>query len=516
MRHPVDTPQVVREPLLTTDGLTKRFGGVVALDGLQFSILRGEVCGVIGPNGSGKSTLVGLLGGSLPPSSGTIRFDGSDVTGSGAADRARQGIARTYQIPRPFLDMTIAENVQVAQVATGFFTSFASIAAETDRILDKTGLADVARVRARDLPLLRRKRLEVARALALRPKLLMLDEVGAGLVAREIDELVELIHSLADGSLSIIIVEHILRIVRECCPRLVVLNRGTKLIEGRTADVLADDGVAAIYLGAAHIKDEGAGAVSSRAAVAASIAEASRNQESDLLSLSEVCAGYGQASVLDRVSMDIHRGEVVAVLGANGAGKTTLVNVISGSIAASGGRIVFDGTEISGLPAYRRARAGLAHCMEGRRIFSTLNVEENLLIAARGISTEQRKRLLDTIYELFPVLAERRTQLGTTMSGGQQQMLAIGRALMSRPRLAIFDEISLGLAPVIMDQLYDALRKLRRDGLSMMIVEQDVDRVLDLADRVYVMQNGRVALSGLTGEIRTDPRMRALYLGSEI
>jgi ABC-type branched-subunit amino acid transport system ATPase component len=132
------------------------------------------------------------------------------------------------------------------------------------------------------------------------------------------------------------------------------------------------------------------------------------------------------------------------------------------------------------------------------------------------MSSAERTRLLGTIYDLFPVLAERRTQLGPTMSGGQQQMLAIGRALMSRPTLAIFDEISLGLAPVVMDQLYDALRALRRNGLSMMIVEQDVDRVLDLADRVYVLRNGRVALSGLASEIRADPRMRALYLGSEI
>jgi ABC-type branched-subunit amino acid transport system ATPase component len=515
MSDHVTMRQAATETILKTDALTKRFGGVVALDGLQFSMARGEVCGIIGPNGSGKSTLVGLLGGALVPTSGTIAFDGRAVTGLGAADRARNGIARTYQIPRPFLDMTIAENVQVAQVATGFLNSFASLAEETERVLERTGLGDVARVRARDLPLLRRKRLEVARALALRPKLLMLDEVGAGLVAHEIDELVKLIHSLADGSLSIIIVEHILRIVRECCPRLVVLNRGAKLIEGRTADVLADDGVAAVYLGASHVEVKGDRQMA-RDERDATLVRAGQDDAPQILKLSEVCAGYGQANVLDQVSLDIHRGEAVAVLGANGAGKTTLVNVIAGSIPATGGRIVFDGADIGHVSAFQRSRGGIAHCMEGRRIFSTLNVEENLLVAARGMSSAERQRLLDTIYDLFPVLAERRAQLGTTMSGGQQQMLAIGRALMSRPTLAIFDEISLGLAPVVMDQLYDALGMLRRDGLSMMIVEQDVDRVLDLADRVYVLQNGRVALSGLASEIRSDPRMRALYLGSEI
>ncbi len=493
-------------PLLVTQGLTKRYGGLVAAESVDLTVPRGSVTGIIGPNGAGKSTLIGLLSGALSVSEGTIRYDGEDITRLPAPERARRGIGRTYQIPRPFLDMTVDDNLAVAQFALHPFASAAEARDERHALLERTGLADALTLPARALPLLRRKRLEVARALALRPKLLLLDEVGAGLIDQEVSELIDLIRELDDGTRSIIIIEHVLRVVKECCARLTVLNFGKTIAEGPTHEVLASDEVAAVYLGTAHAKG---GASPAQAVPAAP----PRPDAPPLLTLDAIHAGYGQARVLNGVSLTVRAGEVAAILGTNGAGKTTLSQVICGALPPSAGRLSFAGRDMTGAPAHALAAAGLAHCMEGRRIFPTLSVEENLLTAARRVSGAEQKRRLQRIYALFPVLHERRADGGTSMSGGQQQMLAIGRALMAEPRLVIFDEISLGLAPVMMDRLYEALRQLKADGLTMLVVEQDVDRALDLADSAYVLDHGRFTLSGPADVVRRDDRLRDVYFG---
>ena len=225
-------------------------------------------------------------------------------------------------------------------------------------------------------------------------------------------------------------------------------------------------------------------------------------------------AGYGQARVLNGVDLSIREGEAVAILGANGAGKTTLARVISGRIKPTSGRLLIAGEDAVGFPPHRIAALGIAHCMEGRRIFPSLSVRENLLLAARGVSAEEAQGRIEAVYDLFPVLGERKDQPGTSMSGGQQQMLAIGRALMARPRLVIFDEISLGLAPVIMDRLYQALRLLKEARVTLLIIEQDIDRALALADQAYVLDRGAIGLSGRPDEVRNDARLKHMYIGA--
>lgn len=508
-------------PLLRAEGLVKRYGGVVATDNVSVTLQHGEVLGIIGPNGAGKSTLFGLLGGAFAPSAGRIEFCGQDITALPASERARQGIGRTYQIPRPFLDMTVRENLLAARFSLNPFESGRIAHQACDDILARVGLADVASLQARGLPLLRRKRLEVARALALNPKLLLLDEVGAGLVDSEVTELIELIQSLRGELDGIIIIEHVLRVVRECCERLAVINFGRKFADGTTAEVLASDEVAAVYLGTAHGNAPAAASANEASAKPAidlaplvSVQPSQQAAGQPLLQLDNVHAGYGQARVLNGLSLTVQPGQVVAILGTNGAGKTTLANVISGAIKPTAGRLLVDGEDITQQAPHRRARLGLAQCMEGRRIFAPLSVQENLLLAARDVSPEVKNARRDLVFQLFPDLKERRHNAGTSMSGGQQQMLAIGRALMSRPRLVLFDEISLGLAPVMMDRLYDALGVLKAAGLTMLIVEQDVERALALADEVHVMEHGRIALSGPAEQIRNDPMLRHLYIGT--
>lgn len=517
-------------PLLEASGLVKRYGGLVAIDNIDLSLREGESVGVIGPNGAGKSTLIGLIGGAMAPSAGSIRLDGADVTRLPASERARAGIGRTYQIPRPFLDMSVEENLEVAQYSIAPTIGAARARRERNDVLARTGLAALARRPARALPLLRRKRLELARALALKPKILLLDEVAAGLVDNEIDELIALIQSIRESRTAIVIVEHVIRVVRQSCSRLMVLNFGKRLVEGPTAEILANDRVAAVYLGTGRSGSgspaakpiEGAGApeihVVAPEAEGAILAplippRTSSPDPAPILRLEGLRAGYGQARVLEGVDLEVREGEVVAVLGANGAGKTTLARVITGALAPTAGRIEYSGQDVTGWPADAISRLGIAHCMEGRRIFPTLSVRENLLVAARSVASADVRRRLASVYDLFPVLSERKEQPGVAMSGGQQQMLAIGRALMARPRLVIFDEISLGLAPVVMDRLYEALGMLKQAGVTLIIIEQDVDRALALADTAQVMEHGVFALSGSASEIAANPRLRHIYLG---
>lgn len=187
--------------------------------------------------------------------------------------------------------------------------------------------------------------------------------------------------------------------------------------------------------------------------------------------------------------------------------------MIAGEIRPTAGEILFAGEDITRIGSHKRFARGISHCMEGRRIFSELSIEENLRIAIRNQSKAEIDKRIDEIYALFPVLKERRHSPGTSLSGGQLQMLAIGRALVSRPSLVVFDEISLGLAPVVMDQLYTALSTLRDQGLTMLVVEQDAERVLELADNVHVIQHGQILLSDTAARLSGDGRLRNIYLG---
>jgi branched-chain amino acid transport system ATP-binding protein len=236
-----------------------------------------------------------------------------------------------------------------------------------------------------------------------------------------------------------------------------------------------------------------------------------------LLAIRGLRAAYGSIEALKGVDVEVAPGEIVALIGANGAGKSTLMMSVFGKPRASAGQIAFDGHDITHVPTHLIARMRIAQSPEGRRIFPRMSVAENLRMgadAANGaISESERSADLDRVLTLFPRLKERMAQRGGTLSGGEQQMLAIGRALMSRPRLLMLDEPSLGLAPLITRQIFDAIRKLNReDGLTVLIVEQNANYALKLAHRGYVMVNGRITLSGTGAELLERPEIRAAYL----
>lgn len=237
--------------------------------------------------------------------------------------------------------------------------------------------------------------------------------------------------------------------------------------------------------------------------------------DTPMLAITGLRASYGKIEALKGVDLSIQRGEIVALIGANGAGKSTLMMTIFGKPRARSGSVVYDGTDITGLPTHEIARMRIAQSPEGRRIFPRMSVAENLQMGAdvNEMTPPQRSESLDKVLTLFPRLKERMTQRGGTLSGGEQQMLAIGRALMSRPRLLLLDEPSLGLAPLIAKQIFDAIRVLnKQDGLTVLIVEQNANHALRLAHRGYVMVNGLITLSGTGAELLKAPEIRSAYL----
>ncbi len=237
-----------------------------------------------------------------------------------------------------------------------------------------------------------------------------------------------------------------------------------------------------------------------------------------MLKVEDVFAGYGKVQVLHGVSLEIGAGQIVALIGANGAGKTTTLRTLSGMSRPLSGKILLDGADIAGLPAFEIARRGLAHSPEGRRVFPVLSVADNMLLGAYPRLTKARPRGdvegdQERMYALFPRLRERRSQQAGTLSGGEQQMLAMARALMLNPQVLLLDEPSMGLAPRLVEDIFATIARLKAAGVTMLLVEQFAAAALEVADFCYVMENGRIALSGPAKTLRDDPAVQAAYLG---
>ncbi|GAA2272571.1 ABC transporter ATP-binding protein [Actinomadura luteofluorescens] len=234
-----------------------------------------------------------------------------------------------------------------------------------------------------------------------------------------------------------------------------------------------------------------------------------------LLEISDIHVHYGKIAALKGITAEVGQGEIVTLIGANGAGKTTTLKTVSGLRGLSSGAIRFDGRDISKMPGHKRVLVGIGQAPEGRGIFPGMTVEENLLMGAYARKDDPAKELAEA-YELFPRLAERRKQMGGTMSGGEQQMLAIGRALMAKPKVLLLDEPSMGLAPMLVQQIFSIIQEINRRGTTVLLVEQNAQQALQIAHRAYVLETGRVVKSAPAAELLDDPEVRAAYLGGEM
>ena len=465
--------------------LYKRFGGLTAVKDVSFSIQPGEILGLIGPNGSGKSTVMKAILGVERPDGGSVRINGTEVAGWPLHKIARLGVGMVFQHSRPLHRQTVLENIILGLLPDKLLDFFPDAAMERRArdIAERVGLTAVLDRRPATLPFADLRKMEIAKAIARDPKVVLVDEPFAGLTARETEAFAQLIREMRDDGRAVLIVDHNVKSVSALVDRIYAMYVGERIAEGTVDEVMRNETVRRVYLG---------GALQTAARPESTF----RDADVPFLAVDKLNVLYGKAQALEDVSIHVHQGEFVAIVGLNGAGKTTLFNAVSGLTAYSG-EIKRQGEPLKGKSAASIARAGIVQSPEGRELFTDMSVRENLDMGGGRLEAHERETRLESLFDLFPILKARAKQTAGTLSGGEQQMLTIARALMMKPDLLILDEPTLGLAPVIMEQISKALERLRQTTpITVLLGEQNVTFALPHADRVYVLEHGRIVWEG--------------------
>jgi branched-chain amino acid transport system ATP-binding protein len=546
-----------------------RFGGVQALSEVSLEVHSGMLTGLIGPNGAGKTTLFNVITGLQSPTKGTVLVDGRDITRLRPHRRSHLGLARTFQRLELFGTLSARENVQTAleiysggrfrpkrysrdpglpptapSETSGKSDKAQSLrsAEEAERLLQRVGAFHVADEPADVLPTGLARLVELARALATNPSVLLLDEPSAGLGDAETAALGTVLQQVAAAGVAVLLVEHDMSLVMNVCHQVAVLDYGVLIAKGEPSQIQRDPSVQAAYLGTAgkgtEVGRDGAETVVASHAAAAPHVEVSsdgippapnrgleRREDvgspdgdrpaataSPMFELVDMHAGYGRIEVVHGVSLSIPRGTVLALLGPNGGGKSTLLKVASGQLGPTSGRMLLEGKEISGRSAENLVRMGLCAIPEGRSVFPNLTVAENLQMYSYCRKGLRPKELVEQSYERFPVLKKRNRQLAGTLSGGEQQSLSLARALCSGAKMLLIDEMSMGLAPIVVAELYERVKNLViEDQVAVLLVEQFAEMAITLADEAAIMVNGRIVRRGSPAEM--EPQLARIYMG---
>jgi branched-chain amino acid transport system ATP-binding protein len=518
--------------MLIVEDVSVRFGGVRALSNVNLEVATDAVTGLIGPNGAGKTTLFNVISGLQRTEHGQVRLDDRDITSLSPRRRARLGVARTFQRLEIFGSMTAKENIQVAaELHRSWSGKKRNPKAVADEILERLRLTPVANLLASDLPTGLSRQVELGRALATEPTILLLDEPSSGLSTEETEVMGDLLVELATSGIGILLVEHDMELVMRVSRQVWVLETGAIIASGSPASVQADPAVRLAYLGAeahgAHGEELHVdGATEALAAVEAPSSgpapvvvrgepDPSPNgavpDQMPALELSGIRAAYGTIEAIHGVDLAVAPGTVTALLGPNGAGKSTLLKVASGRLRPTKGTVRFNGKDVTKRASDRLTRAGLCTVPEGRGVFPNLTVAENLNMWTFAGKTKRRD-VEEKAYARFPILGSRRNQAAGTLSGGEQQMLAMSRALSTNPTLLLLDEISMGLAPLIVVELYEVVVQLAAEGIAILVVEQSARTALSVADRAAVMAAGRIVLTGTPAEVAD--AVFEVYLGA--
>lgn len=496
---------LLRETMMEASGVTVRFGGLVALNDVTISVPKGAIVGLLGPNGAGKSTLLGVLSGVVRAQSGRVDLGDADISSTPSHRRIHMGLARTFQHPEVYGELTVRQHVILAHrmkktplrmwtdpVTLRYLGSDAEEDELADRLLHDLQLSDVADRALSGLSLGVNRLVEIARALATEPKILLLDEPFSGLDPTESEALAAALRAVnAQRGTTMILVEHDIDTVFALSELVYVLDFGCLIATGTPQEIMNDEKVRSAYLG-----EMAPVAKNAKVRVLPDLPPGTP----PLLAVRDLEVRYGHARALNGVSFEIPQGSVTALLGANGAGKSTIARALSGLVQASAGSIDFDGADITRMSAHEIQRRGLAYLPEGRGVFPSLSVADNLRLAVQSIAKPERSPATERVIEMFPILGERRRQLAGTLSGGQQQMLALGRVLAGSPKLLIADEASLGLAPLVVDEVFAGLEKAIDQGVSVIVIEQFVHRALELADHCHIVRRGSIVWSGTPDE----------------
>jgi branched-chain amino acid transport system ATP-binding protein/branched-chain amino acid transport system permease protein len=499
-------PTHIEGPIVEVEGLEKSFGGIRAVQGISLRMRDRTLHALIGPNGAGKTTAFNVVSGMFRPDAGTVRLAGRPIAGMSPERITRAGIGRSFQVTNLFASLTVAENVRLAAQARDrrrfwFWIdahALDEVNAESAAIVRTMGLDGIGAAQAGSLSYGGQRLLDMALALATRPRVLLLDEPLAGLAAQERDRVGRLIKSIST-QVPVLLVEHDIDRVFALADAVTVMNNGEVLVDGTVADARESPKVQEVYIGAgSHALAERVGRSAAR--------------EGKLLALAGVNTFYGKSHILRDVGFDVHENEIVALLGRNGAGKSTLLKSIIGIAAAATGSIALAGHELARRPAAEVARAGVAYVPQGRGLFAGMSVAHNLELGrlkrrtGKGTHWDEER-----IFEFFPRLRERLRSPADYLSGGEQQMLAVARALTGDTRLLLLDEPFEGLAPAVVEELCLAFDRLRHE-VAILIVDHHLDLALALSDRTVALERGSVTHIGPSRALSSDMELRRRVL----
>ena len=502
-------PEGLKGTVLEVKDVSKHFGGIRAVSNASLQIGAGEIHALIGPNGAGKTTLFNLISGLFPVDSGRIRLNGEEVQNIPSELICHRGLTRSFQITNLFRGLSIYENLRLSLQAQshGRFNiwrdidSYPDIHCETAELIKFLGLQGIERIEGGELSYGGQRLVDLGIALGSKPKVLLLDEPLAGLAAAERERVSNLIKNVA-ANIPVLIVEHDIDRVLGFSQAVTVMNQGEVLMTGSPDAVRADRRVQEIYTGTGIPEVE-----HSRSDAAAAAA-------AEIMRLDRVNTFYGKSHILHNATLDVREGEIVALLGRNGAGKSTLLKALAGLIPTASGTIEYEGRSITGLPAPDIARLGIGYVPQGRGLFAGMTVRENLSLGRLARKTDGSHGVAwseEKILEYFPRLKERMDVAADYLSGGEQQMVAVARAMSGNVKLLLLDEPFEGLAPAVILELFKVFDLLRRQT-SIVIVEHNLDLVLALADRVFALERGAVFHQGPASPLLTDLEYRKKIL----
>ena len=503
------------QTLIECTGVSVRFGGLAALDDVDLHVREGEIVGLVGPNGAGKTTLMECISGFRRVSAGSITHKGDDLLALPPGRRAERGIGRTLQNVKLFPNLSVFDNIRIAlhrHQSIGVASAALRLPKmrseeqetidEANRVLGLIGMETWAEKFASELSYGTLRLLELGCMLALKPTMLLLDEPASGISQKETEALGPLLRNIKESTgATILMIEHDMPLVMGLSDYVYCLDAGKNLSEGTPEEVESDPMVLEAYLGTTETK--------------ASTARPANGDDELLLEVKGLDVRFGKVQVLDGVDLHVARGERVALLGTNGAGKSTILKAVSGLIPLAGGTVRWKGEDVTGMPAEQLVRKGLGQVPGGRGLFPSLTVTENLRMGGFLYGDEKRvSQEAERVTQYFPWIAERGDQRSGTLSGGEQQQLAIARALMTRPELLMIDELSLGLAPVVIERLMETVSRLvDEEGLTVVIVEQQAGFALGTTDRAYFLEKGVVRYEGPSaGLLDRGDLLRSVFL----